>query len=1697
MIERFAGRYALLKHLGRGGMGDVYLARDLTAGTECALKRLPPGVSSASPEVVRREFESLTRVRHPAVVAVYELGFADDGSAYYTMEYVPGLTADRALARGDWASLSFVAAQLAHGLEALHAAGVSHGDLKPSNLLIVPGTRPDGRPAGVRLLDFGLAGLLGRMDAGHRGTPGYAAPEVVRGQAPDAASDLYGLGATLYTLSAGRPAFEGRSATSLLRAQQAGPPSSVPLEEAGVPAPLIQLILRLMAPEPGERPRDAREVRREIERLHPAARRPLADRLQTVLVVGRERELARVEQWLAGAARSTRAIVVAGRDGAGKSALFAELAARAALGGRSVVQVPCATSSATGAAALVLLRRLAAGPAADANGGSALAEALRARSNEALSEADLDPLVEAAATTAASRGRRREVTLVLLDDSEALDPLSWELARRLALHPAADRLKWVWARRGAEGANEDERVLLDAGIAEVLELGDLDRAASARLAATRLNEPAPEALEAFLWARAAGHPGLSVELLRAAAEAGALRESDSGLLVDVEALERLGVPESFEASLLARWRALPDGPRAAGAALAAWGRAVEPGAVRAIEPAADDAALAALRDAGLAVREETGRVAIAPPALGERLLRSVGEPERRALHRAVLAHGGLTHRERFHHLSAAGEMAAALEAAAVAFEEQPDERLATAAATLAESAARGEAATWHERAARVLAARGRYAAAIAPLERALELEPAADSHWDRRLMLATAHLRVGQPEDVARVVQRGMSLDSPPAYRSQLMSVDAARLSYLGDRASALASAERALELAEAADDHLARGAAAMAVASVLVDLGRLDEAQPAAEKALEAYGRAADPIGPLRARATTAAIAWKRHRLQDATRIYAEALAEARRRGYRLAIEELLVSQALLMTEQGRWHAMHDAFAEAARIALEDGRSLGAALAIASLAQADGLMGRPRPALRRARAAIRLARRHRPRLEASAWRALAQAHRTAGRLSRAERAARHGLALAVKLGLPSEQDWARIELGRVKIAAGRWKEAGEIWDHALETPRPAGSVEAAVLSVQSGRAALRRGDHATAATRLAAADASLQGGAAGYATALADQLRAELALAQGRPTEGVAGVKRTLDALGALPAPPDRAMAALEFARLALAGDGESRVPVLAWLDEAAAGFERLGDHNNRERALALSVRWLRRWSAPAAGGARDRTLIESVSRLLNSLSDLRELAQRAMEMAVEQLDAERGVLLLADPETGRLTPMAEHGAVDAATRRDAVGYSRRVVQHVAESGGSLLISDAPSDPRVSSQSVVDLRLRSIVCVPMYLGGRVVGAVYLDDSRRPEAFGDADRGLLEGFAHLMAIAIEKSRGHEEVQRANQLLVGENLTLRQQVGTRFQAQNLIGTSSEMQRVLATLHLVAQSNSSVLLTGENGTGKELIARTLHHSGKRRLRPFVAVNCGAIPETLLETELFGILANVATDVRARDGRFVQADGGTLFLDEIGEMPLKQQVALLSAIANREITPVGGGKPIAVDVRIIAATNRDLRQQIEHGAFREDLYYRLNVIPIEVPPLRDRKADIPALAQHFLAQFAKQQEREMPQMSPEFLAALMQSDWPGNVRELQNYIERVLAMSPGRVLYPDPLPRDLEGRPGGVRLGHARRLPDLVGELERRMTSEALERAGGNQSLAARELGLTEQSLRYRLRKYGFATARSKRRISRKLR
>jgi len=339
-----------------------------------------------------------------------------------------------------------------------------------------------------------------------------------------------------------------------------------------------------------------------------------------------------------------------------------------------------------------------------------------------------------------------------------------------------------------------------------------------------------------------------------------------------------------------------------------------------------------------------------------------------------------------------------------------------------------------------------------------------------------------------------------------------------------------------------------------------------------------------------------------------------------------------------------------------------------------------------------------------------------------------------------------------------------------------------------------------------------------------------------------------------------------------------------------------------------------------------------------------------------------------------------------------------------------------------------------------------------------------------------LRLAMDRAMDHTHLRE-------ENRILRETLGKRFDAGNIIGQSPAMVRVLEMVAQVASSEATVLISGESGTGKELIAGAIHFNSPRKDGPYVKINCAAITETLLESELFGHEKGAFTGAyKKKEGRFVQAQGGTLFLDEISEMSLAMQVKLLRVLQEREITRVGGEEPIKVDVRLIAATNKDLVREVEEGRFREDLYYRLNVVNINIPPLRQRKEDVPLLAKHFLSIFSEKNHKNIEGFTPQAMDRLLRYDWPGNVRQLMNAIERAVVLSRSNYLDLEDLPL-VPGEQLPENGGHEIPVSDLaLEEVEKATILKTLELTGGNKSEAARKLGITRKTLHTKLKKYG---------------
>ena len=341
----------------------------------------------------------------------------------------------------------------------------------------------------------------------------------------------------------------------------------------------------------------------------------------------------------------------------------------------------------------------------------------------------------------------------------------------------------------------------------------------------------------------------------------------------------------------------------------------------------------------------------------------------------------------------------------------------------------------------------------------------------------------------------------------------------------------------------------------------------------------------------------------------------------------------------------------------------------------------------------------------------------------------------------------------------------------------------------------------------------------------------------------------------------------------------------------------------------------------------------------------------------------------------------------------------------------------------------------------------------------------------------MLKISIEKAL-------SNQQLKEENIRLKDRLESNFRFSDIIGKSSPMKQLYETLSLVAPSDASVLISGESGTGKELIANAIHHNSPRKKKPFIKVNCAALPEALLESELFGHEKGAFTGaVAKKKGRFNLADQGSIFLDEIAEMAMPTQAKILRVLQEQEFEPVGGTQTIKVDTRVITATNRVLKDEVENGAFREDLYYRLNVVELNMPPLRERGGDIPLLADHFLKKYAKKNKRRIIGFNPLSMDILMRHDWPGNVRELENVIERAVIMARGDVIKSTDLPEslkkdDIDNKTDRIDMSPGRALKDV----EKEMILLTLEETGGNRTHASKILGISRRTLQLKLKEYG---------------
>ena len=1737
-----AGRYRVLDTLGAGGAAEVFRVEDGESGRILALKLMrPQGLADPTSlvQAFHREFEILTRLRHPHLVAVHDFGLTqgDEPSGptpWFTMDLIDGDSAEKALAPPkSWETLARVADAVLSALEALHSQRLVHGDITTANILLGP--KLDEEPIPVWLMDLGLVNQMHQGEDGViRGTPATLAPETLKGIAVDGRADLYSLGCVLYRLSTGQDPFAGTSAWETIRAHLATPPTPPRQLNPEIPRFLDRLILELMSKDPADRPSTAGEVRRLLSELSgrsPSTPAALVDPLSPSFA-GRSRETRAFSEALTElAAGRGGVLVVQGRPGFGLTRLLEEFRLSARLEGFETVLVKSSQASKRpfGVTDLLASRFDRTGKRLGVKSGSARERCERL----------IHALTE-------------EPSVVLIDEAHLSDPAS---ARRLEDY--AQRIRGgslvgllVFGITEQEKSDTDSLSdrLLEGGASRVLRLRPLDERASGSMAASMLGRAQwPASWDRAVHERTGGVPLLITDLISALVKerevgpSGELPKKPEQWLAELRFRTRRS-----ETWLSEHWNALSETQRAVLAAVAAgWGEAVPFSELETLEPrsATDPAAVTEVTERGLLMRVEDadGRLALAlaSPSLANAILAEVSAAARETLHlrwATVLEGKEGQEAARARHLLEAGESEQGIdllvEAAAAALAAGiPGETIRLADEVLAgasgESQRPAREAALRRMRARALGAQGFADQAEEEFDRAIASARRRDDGWEL-----------------------AMSLRDAGAFRAER-----------GIAGPALANLEEALALLDELAD-VAQGAhVLLELGRLLERTGRIDEAEARLASAISQARRAGRPdleaevlvsLGDLAARCGRSEQAGEHFRAAEiaAARVGDNQTQVAARRGKILALQAAgRIVEALAESE--RYHA----------VARESSHREAEAEALGLIGDLSAKLGRRSAAFNHYEAAERL------RVQLGQSPHAAELHGRAaglmferGQIRSAQDRAREAIAQAKRCGsFPAEQVARRV-LDRIDVFLGRFEPDESTKARSDDIPARAERALSIGLSrlaggrFQDAREVLQESCFLARRARMPDLESEgLLGLAETYLEVREDE-RASLALKKirasrsGTVDEEVLARLRILEAERELAKPDGDLIQARDEAEQATRTLDERERGDIAWRAWAALSkaAQRLGDSNLERQASDEAFRRLDalitalpdqerdRWrqrprvqqildqnalaasasvtgaketqaerSSPDESAAHAEKLerLLEINRALNSTLDLPRVLEILVDTALDLTGAERGFVLL--EAEGRSIREVARGRGGADLTGDDREHSRGIARRVMKEGQTLLAHDALTDSRLSkSRSVHAMQIRSVLAVPLRVRTDVVGAMVVDSRHAAGMFGLGDQDLLVRLSDQAGIALANARLVEELRRQadeirtlNEMLEEkveqqrvEILEKQSNLEIRFRYDSIIGASPPMQKVYKSLDKIAPTDIPVLVGGESGTGKDLIAQVLHYNGPRKKGRFVTVNCAALTDTLLESELFGHRRGAFTGAdRDRKGLFDQANGGTLFLDEIGEMPLALQPKLLRALQSGEIRRVGEDTPKHVDVRVIAATNKNLATMVKERGFREDLFYRLDVARIDMAPLRERMEDIGLLVDHFLEIEAERSDSAVRKIEPAALRLFLRYDWPGNVRELQNEVIKLAAFSESRIITEVDV---LENATFLERVRRDRKAPPspsdggkeivTLGQSEIDQIREALRKTQGNRTRAAELLGIDRSTLYRKLKK-----------------
>ena len=1754
-LPTIRNRYRVLSALGTGGGGSVFEVEDLAShgarSHRLALKALfvESAEDSVLIDLLRGEFRALASLHHPQVARVFDFGrlplgcplpgAGGRGGYFFTRELLPGQELFRACQGATPAAICQLLMLTAQALDVLHEAGLVHRDFKPANVIVDAEQQP-------HLIDFGLARSEGAVC--QAGTAGYLAPEVIRGEQVDRRADLYAFGISIFQVLTGSLPAGVESVASAVHWHLHGAPLGLRQAAPEMPLALDRIVQRLTQRHREDRYPSAKETALALGRVldeltgeHVAA--PLLKGRLVYVPPPPGRALARPLALLEGIAaealgvskegaggpvhgvegplQGRKLIFVVGDPGSGKSTLLSELSWRFQLAGVEVMRALCVPNDPRPLGPLVdIMRQLGAlcEPGESWNGVEGEVDADRFASINRMARS-LDRVA-------------RDVPLLLVIDGVEAGDDETLAALRFLSHATAPNTPLLWVVAG----QADARIEISLGAPPKVVLKPLSLDEVLRVVAHGSGRT-DRALAEAIYARTGGNPHYVLELARRLTEAGWPPQP---------ALASLSPPGSLEAAYAGMWAGLDPGARRLLGLLAVLGRSAKGEELAGmLDGGEGEAAVAERGSTDLALLRKMrwvqltgdGRWSFRRGATASVVYQLLSSDERRRLHgeafKRYLAEGASGVVEQLRHALAAGMFA---------------EVWPRLPAVLDRLARLGSYRAGINILEQVLAGPGERASAAesvpCPGEHQLRLYLArfARMAGDHALALRTLKqmtqdhsLRVDvvlEQCQVLRLAGRsrealglvGLALENEatdPDVRLRLLACRAAALAVCDEHAAVIETVERALALDGAPNDTVTRAELLGRRAWSLGHLQHFEQASAAFEQALAA-ARAA---GARRVEADVlnswAVVSWRQGHYSAVEQRYQAALATMAEVGDIERGAVVRFNLGSFQLQRGLYGPALEHIEGSMRLFEGMGAAQNAAGARCNLGQLQlelGLYEQARQNLERVLSEMR----------------------AAGRRSGEALA---GLLLGLVAARTGALDEARLGIGQAReifAAIGQSRDAADAALDLAEVELEAGVPEVAARALADAGADLNLEQVADLALRAATLGAELAAQEEQPAEAMrqlgvafdaAQRLDAPLALWRCH-----AAAVEVMRALGRVEQQREHAIEALRYCELMVAGLPET-VRLSFWavrrqrqLREAALAPPQAPSLSPGRRDVfpargaSMSQSAQEIWSAATLAPPQQQTperfyrLLE-IYRRMNSELDPERLLGVVMDTAVELTGAERGFLLLGSaPEalqvevTRHMDPSAEPGA-----------YSRSIAEKVFCSGRPLITVSAHNDPRFADfASVHQLQLESVLCIPIHTRGSTVGVLYLESRFQSGRFGADDQRLLSAFGDQVAIALTNARLHAEnaqktqqLQRAKKeiealaeergrLLSERTAQLREAEGQLAETQRrllsetgrfgIIGASRPMVRVFELIGRVAATGVPVLIEGESGTGKEMVARALHNQSERSKRRLVSVNCAAIPEGLLESELFGHVRGAFTGAdRERKGLFAQADGGTLFLDEIGDMPPRMQVDLLRALQEKVIRPVGAQADLRVDVRVLAASNRSLAALVRQGRFREDLFYRLHVVRVALPPLRDRLDDIPLLADFFLKRIAEQMGGEPRRISRAGLRGLMAYHWPGNVRQLEHALLNAAVLAAGTVLdvedfnlaAPEDLAPELAPQ-GPVRANLAPEGTATSREQHHAQEQErilaALEQCGWNKSRAAELLSIPRRTFYRRLKAYG---------------